>query len=284
MPVPIYEETYRSWHGRLESRPRTWWIISRTGARLLWKRSMILLLLLAALPFLVRVGQIYAATRLAEYPQLADLVRDLQIDEAFFAGFVRGQTFLLVLMMVLSGAGLIANDRRFRALQIYFSKPVGFWDYVLGKFLTIGYYGGLITLAPGLLLFVLHLLLTRDSGFTADFWWIPFAVTGQSLLMLLTLGGIIIALSAALKGPRQAGILFFALIFITDLFREILARIPEVGLISPTAVLRQTNALLFGMEAPFEYSPWLGLAVVGVITALSILVLWLRVRPTEVVT
>jgi len=282
--VPIYEEIYRPWHGRLEARPRTWWIISRTGASLLWKRAMILLLILAALPFLVRLGQIYAATRLADFPQLADVVRDLVIDEQFFSAFLQGQTFFLILMMVLSGAGLIANDRRFRALQIYFSKPVGFGDYILGKFLTLGWYGALITLAPGLVLFVLQLLLTRESGFGAEFWWVPFAVTAQSLLMVGTLGGIMLALSAALKGPRQAGILFFALIFITDLFREILNRIPEVGLISPTTLLRQSNALLFGLEAPFAFSSWLGLAVIGLIIGLALLVLWLRVRPTEVVT
>ena len=61
--MPVYEETYRGWAGTLTPRPRTWWIIARTGVRLQWRKGMIFLLLISILPFVVRAFQIYASTR-----------------------------------------------------------------------------------------------------------------------------------------------------------------------------------------------------------------------------
>lgn len=283
MKMPIYEEIYRPWQGQLIPEPLTWWVIARTGVRLLWRRAMMLLIMLASIPFLVCTGQIYASTRLGDYPQLAEILKELQIDAGFFAGFLRGQMFFLFLVLILSGAGLIANDRKFRALSIYFSKPVSFWDYMLGKFLVVGFYGSLVTLVPGLLLFLLRVLLAQDSTFLSEFYWIPFALIGQASVILLTLGGMILALSSALKSGRSAGILFFALLFVLDLFRQILSGISGMGLISVPALLRQTNSLFFGLERPFEFSVWLGIAILTTVVGISLLVLKIKLRPTEVV-
>ena len=204
--MPIYEETYRPWQGKLVDRPRTWWIIARTGSRLLWRRMMMLLILLASFPFAIGAGQIYASTRLGDYPQLAELIQELQIDAGFFAQFLRTQTFFLILILILAGAGLIANDRKFRALSIYFSKPVSFWDYALGKFLVLGFYGGLVTLLPGVLLFLLRVLLSQDTAFLEEYYWVLFALIGQAGLMLLLLGGIVMAVSAATGRARTVSL------------------------------------------------------------------------------
>ncbi|MFC1627612.1 hypothetical protein ACFL3H_00690 [Gemmatimonadota bacterium] len=281
--MPIYEEVYRPWHGRLVPDPRTWLIIARTGIRLHWKRSMIVLLLFAAIPFLVRVGQIYASTRLADFPELAQMVSELKIDSSFFSEFLQGQAFFVFLVLIIAGAGQIANDRKFRALSIYFSRPVLFRDYIAGKFLIVGWYGSLITLIPGLILFLLMVLLSTDSTFFSDHWWVPLALLGQSLIILLSLGGVILALSALTGRARSAAILFFGLMTIPEMIRGILPSLPSLGFISLQALLKQTNALLFGQELPFEFSVWAGLVVLTIITGLSLLALWKRVRPTEVV-
>ena len=283
MRVPIFEETYRSWHGRLEAKPRTWWVIARTGARLAWRKAMIILLLLASVPFLVRAVQIYLISRMEGDIEIARAMQGLQIDARFFAGFLRGQTFFLILVLILAGAGLIANDRKFRALTIYFSKPVGFWDYVAGKFLVIGFYGGLVTLVPGLALFILKVLMARDAAFLKAYYWIPAALLGQVLLALLILGGVVLALSSAARGARPAAIAYFAVLTFPDLLREILPGIPEVGLISLTADLRQTAAFLFGLERPFGYPVGWGLAAMAAVLFLSLGALWAKVKPTEVI-
>jgi len=281
--MPVYEEIYRPWSGRLVPKPKTWWIIARTGIQLRWKRAMMLLILLASVPFAIRAGQIYVATRLADRPQLAEFIEELQIDAGFFAEFLRGQAFFVMIVIILAGAGLIADDRRFRALSIYFSKPVRFWEYALGKFLIIGFYGGLVTLVPGLLLFSMRVLLSQDASFLGDYYWVIFSMLGQVCLSLLVLGGIMLALSAAAGRARSAAILFFAVLLVPDLFRQILPGISGLGYFSLQALIGQVTALLFGQDLPYDFSGWLGLAVLLCIAGLSLLLLRMKVRPTEVV-
>ena len=100
---------------------------------------------------------------------------------------------------------------------------------------------------------------------------------------MLVLGGIVMAISAASGRARSAGILFFALLTVADLFRQILPSISSLGFISPSAMLRQTNSLLFGLRLPFEFSAWVGLVVLILMAGLCLAVLWYRVRPVEVV-
>jgi ABC-type transport system involved in multi-copper enzyme maturation permease subunit len=281
--MPVYEETYRSWGGTLVPHPRTWWIIARTGVRLKWKRGMIVLLIIATLPFIVRAVQIYTATRLQDWQEMAEVVRQLRVDAGFFADFLAGQSLFLVLAVLVTGSGLIADDRHYRALPLYFSKPVRLGDYLLGKSLVVTAYSALITLVPALLLFLIRLALATDTVFLQDYWWVLFSVTGQSLLMLVPLTALMLALSAGVGNGRSAALLFFGLWVVPDLFRQILSRIESLTYISLPALLRQSSAFLFGRDLPYGISPWGTLIALLLVTALSLLFLARRVRPTEVV-
>ncbi len=281
--MPVYEETYRSWGGTLVPHPRTWWIIARTGVRLKWKRGMIVLLIIATLPFIVRAFQIYAATRLQDWQELAEAVQQLRVDARFFADYLSGQSFFLVLAILVTGSGLIADDPRYRALPLYFSKPVRLSDYLLGKSLVVAAYGALITLVPALLLFLVRLALATDTVFLHDYWWVLFSVTGQSLLMLVPLTALMLALSAGVGNGRSAALLFFGLWVVPDLFRQILSRIESLTYISLPALMRQTSALLFGRELPYTISPWSALLALVLVVVVSLAFLARRVRPTEVV-
>lgn len=281
--MPIYEESYRSWHGQLDGKLWTWFVIAKTGIRLLWKRGMILLLLLSSIPFFVRAVQIYLMTRYGDQVNIGQVVDGFKINPGFFYSFLQGQTFLLLLVLIFSGASLIANDRKFKALPLYFSKPVGFGDYVLGKFLVVGFYGSLVTVVPGLILFLVRVALARDASFLKTFYWVPLSLLGYTAIALVVLGGLILALSSAARGTRSAAILFFAIIMFPDVFRQILSRIPEVSLFSLTADLRQVGAALFAQQAAFPVATvWSWVALV-VAVAVTFGVLWLKVRPTEVV-
>jgi hypothetical protein len=282
--MPVYEETYRGWAGTLAPRPRSWWIIARTGVRLQWRRGMMVLLMISALPFVVRAFQIYASTRLQNWAELAEAVQQLRVDAGFFAAFLHGQVFFLLLTTVISGAGLIANDRRFHALPLYFSKPLTLGDYLLGKALVVAAYGLLVTMVPAVLLLLLRLALATDTTFLQEYWWVLFAIAGQSLLMILPLTGLVLVLSAGAGNARSAAILCFALWMVPDIFRAILSGITGLGYFSLPVLLRQTGALLFGLDPPFRTSPWASLAVLVGLVALAVLTLRARIRPTEVVT
>lgn len=281
--MPIYEETYRSWEGSLIPRPRTWRVIGKTGVRLLWKKGMILFILLAYIPFFVRAVQIYLMTRFGEGTPLAEAVKGLEINAGFFHGFLQGQWLYLILILIFAGAGLVANDRKYNALTIYFSKPVGFWDYASGKLLVIAFYGALVTLVPAWLLFLIKVMVSQDAAFLNQYYYIPFSILAYFLMVIASLGMLILALSAAARSTRSAAVFYFAVLTFPEIIRGILSRIPEAGLFSLNAVLKQAGAGLFGVSRPYAFSPIPAWIVLIGVSVLSVLILHWRVRPTEVI-
>ena len=281
--MPIHEEAYAAWEGAILERPRTWMVIARTGVRLVWRKILAILLFIAAIPFLFRAGQIYIASRISGQSFLEDLAASIRIDAPFFMNFMKDQMLLFLIVVALCGAGLIANDRKYRALPLYFSKPVNFWDYVSGKFLIIVFYGGLVTIVPAFLLFVLQLLVTREQGFLASHYWVPFSIVAMGALMLVVLGGLMLTVSAFARGTRSAIIAIFALIYIPDLLAKILSMFRDMGWISISRNIEQVAAVLFDAGNPRDYSPWVGFIILTVIVAACVGALRWRIQPTEIV-
>ena len=59
------------------------------------------------------------------------------------------QDFFVFLITIYVGAGLIANDRRANALQIYLSKPLMRTEYIAGKAAVLFFFLLLVTWVPG---------------------------------------------------------------------------------------------------------------------------------------
>src|SRR5438309_1203500 len=125
--MPIHDQGYRRYGGDKAPRGQAWMVIARNGIRhMLGKRAFFGLLLISWFPFFVRAVQIYAAANL---PQAAFLTPTKKT----FHQFLEQQSFFVFVITVYVGAGLIANDRRANALQIYLSKPLTRWEYIIGK-------------------------------------------------------------------------------------------------------------------------------------------------------
>src|SRR5699024_6634369 len=62
------------------------------------------------------------------------------------------QFFSAALFMMVVGCGIIADDLRYRTFQLYFSRPVERWEYMLGKFLALAGLTSLVSVLPALLL------------------------------------------------------------------------------------------------------------------------------------
>ena len=281
--MPIYEETYRGWHGQLVTTPRTWWVITQTGVRLLWKKWMIILMMLAFGSMIGHGIYIYFVTRGLEQTGIGQMVDSFRINPAFFEGFMQRHWLLMIIVLLMAGAGIIANDRKYKALTIYFSKPVSFWDYTFGKFFVIGFYGSLVSWIPALILFLFRVLLANDASYLQQYYWLPLSIFGYAVIIIVTLGFLLTAISASARGIRSAAILFFGLIYFPDLFRVILSNIQEVALISLNADFRQVGSLLFKLDAPFRFSVIWSFVALAAIVAFSIFILLKRVKPTEVV-
>ncbi len=281
--MPIHEASYLSWDGAVRERPRTWLVIARTGIRLAWKKVMAGIIFAATIPFLVRAVQIYLASQIPDEGDLAVLDSVIRIDETLFMDFMRDQLMILFIILAYCGGGLIANDRKHKALSLYFSRPVDFRDYVIGKFLVIFFYGSVITIAPALLLFVAQLLVTKEPGFFAEYYWIPFSIIAQGVLIMTVLGLFMLALSSWARGVRSAIVSFFAMLAIPAFIVELFQRYHDVGWIAITRNLRQLSEPLYGRGIPYKYPLWAAVLSAAAVVALSAAILRWKIKPTEVV-
>src|SRR5678815_5410954 len=144
--MPIHDQGYRRYGGTRAPRGQAWSVITRAGLRtMLAKRMFLGLLLVAWFPFFVRAVQIYAA---ANMPQAAFLKPTAET----FRQFLDQQSIFVFFVTVYVGAGLIANDRRANALQIYLSKPLTRAEYVFGKLAVLMTFLLSVTFVPAILL------------------------------------------------------------------------------------------------------------------------------------
>src|SRR5204862_6105963 len=122
------------------------------------KRAFLGLLLLSWFPFFVRAVQIYAAANL---PQAAFLAPTGET----FRQFLEQQGFFVFVITVYVGAGLIANDRRVNALQIYLSKPLTRAEYIFGKLAVLMTFLVAITWVPAIVLLIVQIAFAGNFTF-----------------------------------------------------------------------------------------------------------------------
>src|SRR5262245_41619624 len=154
--MPIYDQSYRPYRGIFSSHAMRWWTITRTGVlSVLSGRKFLVTLTLTFIPPIVHGFMIYFAN---QYPEQS-LVR---VDAEFFRRLMEIQSIWFLVLGIYPGTGLISNDLRWNAIQLYLSKPLTKIDYVAGKFAILATFMMGVTFVPGLLLFFLQL------GFSPD--------------------------------------------------------------------------------------------------------------------
>src|SRR3989440_12574461 len=149
--MPIHDQGYRRYQGGRAPRGRAWAVIAAAGIRtFLGRRAFLGLLLVSWFPFFVRAVQIYAAANL---PQAAFLAPTPET----FRQFLDQQQIFVFFVTVYVGAGLIANDRRANALQIYLSKPLTRSEYVFGKLAILMTFLLIVTWLPAIVLLIVQM-------------------------------------------------------------------------------------------------------------------------------
>src|SRR5712671_4764654 len=157
--MPIHDQGYRRYAGARTPGGRAWTVITKAGVRTFFgKRAFVALLLLSWLPFVVRTVQIYAA---ANFPQMAFIAPTAET----FRQFLGQQDLFVFFVTVYVGAGLIANDRRANALQIYLSKPLTRTEYVLGKLAILMVFLALVTWLPAIVLLIVQIAFAGNFTF-----------------------------------------------------------------------------------------------------------------------
>ncbi len=279
--MPIHDQSYRRYGGAREPLRGAWTVIAAAGiASLLKKRVFLGLLIFAWLPFVIRAGQIYFSTN---FPQMAMLAPTAETFREFFDQ----QNLFVFFMTIYVGAGLIANDRRANALQIYLSKPLSRAEYVGGKMAVLAVFLLLVTLVPGLMLLLTQVAFAGSFEFVRKNLFLFPAITLYSLVQVTVASFTMLALSSLSNSSRFVAVLYAGAVLFTDAMFGVLRGITgstTVAWVSLPANLAQVGDLIFRVELRYDTPVAVSALVVLALVVVSVSVLERRVRGVEVVT
>lgn len=279
--MPIHDQGYRRYGGSREAVGRAWQVILRAGVRtVLSQRRFLALLMVAWAPFVVRAVQIYIASN---FPQTAAA---LAPRAETFREFLDQQGIFVFFITIYVGAGLIANDRRANALQLYLSKPLTRAEYVAGKLSILFLFLLAVTWAPALGLLAVEVLFAGSFAFVRQHLFLVPAITLFSLLQVLLASTTMLALSSLSKSSRFVGIMYAGLMFFTGaLFNAIrgITRQSSLAWISPSATLEQIGDVIFRLPPRYDLSPAMAVLAIAALVAFSAFVLRRQVRGVDIV-
>jgi ABC-2 type transport system permease protein len=277
--MPIHDQGYRR-YGGTRARGRAWLVMLRNGViGMMRNRRWIVLMIASWIQFVVRAIQFYIAANFAQAAIVAP-------SASTFRDFFDRQDLFVFLVTITLGASAIAEDRRTNALQIYLSKPLTRFEYLVGKLSVLMVFLLFITWVPAILLLVVQVVFAGNFTFLkANAFLFP-AITVNSMIEVVMVSMCMLALSSLSTSGRFAGILYTALIFFSDALSGVLRAVTgstRVSWVSFGNNLAQLGDLIFRVPLRYE-TPWiLSLAIVVGLIGLSALILERRVRGVEVV-
>jgi ABC-type transport system involved in multi-copper enzyme maturation permease subunit len=290
--MSIKEKGYTHWDGEFKTGRFPWLPITRYGIQLTFRKKFFKFLFFSSLiPGIITLVMIYVSERLDDFAFIArdaDTISFLEVNPVFFMRYFNSTwlLFMIIMILVLCGAGLISDDLRFNSLQLYFSRPIKKRDYLLGKAAVIVFFLGIITLVPGMVFVMMKLLFAGNLKFLGEYPFIPFSILGFSLFVIVFFTFYTLLLSASNKNRRYVAVLIFGVYFFTNILSGILKEIfgdVHFYLLSLQTNLQQVGAVLFGQDPTYDI-PWIySLLVLLAFCALSAFILNKKVRGVEVV-
>ncbi len=278
--MPIHDQSYRRYGGTKEQAGQAWMVIAGTGIRTIARKRLFLGLLICAwIPFVVHAVIIYIN---ANFPQFTLLSLTAQR----FRDFLGNQDFFVFVITVWVGAGLVANDKRANALQIYLSKPLTRSEYIAGKLAILGVFLVLVTWVPAILLLMLQVAFTGSFSFLRQNLYLFPAVTVYAFLQVTLASFVMLALSSLSKSGRYAAILYagaywfsaavFGLIFL-------ITGSSKMAWISLPGNLNLLGDMIFRLEPRYSTPRPVALLAAAAVIAVCAWVLERKVRGVEVV-
>jgi ABC-2 type transport system permease protein len=281
--MPIHRERYRRREGGVDLRGGAWAVIAANGLRsLVRKRAFLFLMILAWIPVVVRGVQIWAAANVPVMSQVG-----LAVTPQMFRDFLNQQEPLVFFLTVYVGSGLIADDIRANALQLYLSRPITRTQYIAGKAAIVMAALAAVTFVPAMLLFLLVPAFAGSMTFLrANLLLIP-SISAYSVIQITLSAFLILALSSLSKSRWFVAILYAGLAFFTHaVFGVLGAAVPGSAFswVSIFANVRQVGDVLFRVPPRHDTHPLISATVIALIIIASAFVLRRRIRAIEVVT
>lgn len=242
--MPIHDLGYRAWPGKYSSDWLRFWVIATSGIRVAARNTWLKRVLLAAwLPTFALAVIMFGYERLIENQKVAltstqvrstllnEIGDEMQDGEAVIEALSKEnlhegrhlmwswllstylrvpQAVMAMLVIGMIAPPLISKDVRTRAFLMYFSKPIGRVEYLLGKMLVVAAYLVFITTTPALGCYVFGVALSSDLNVLADTWDLPLRIVLASLVFIIPSVSIALMFSSLTSESRFAAFAWFA--------------------------------------------------------------------------
>jgi ABC-2 type transport system permease protein len=279
--MPIHDQGYRRYLGSRAAIGKSWKVMATAGIMtMVRKRVFIAMMLFSWSGFVFRAIQIYLSQVFTQAAFLAPKGET-------FREFLDNQNIFVFFVTIWVGAGLIANDRRANALQLYLSKPMTSAEYIAGKLAILFVFLIGVTFLPAMMLLLTQAILAGSLTFIRNNIYLLPAITLYSLLLVLVASTTMLALSSLSKSSRFVGVMFAGLVFFTlalfNALRGIMGT-SSFAWLAPSAALAQLGDVIFRLPPRYSVSSGAAALTVVVLIAVSIWILRRRVRGVEIVT
>ncbi|MCP4191432.1 MAG: ABC transporter permease subunit [Planctomycetaceae bacterium] len=198
-------------------------------------------------PELMRVLVPFIRSSVSDSPQMQDAVQlmasgNLQdarheiwawLLQSFFR---RPQGIVMVLVIGLIAPPLISQDIRSRAFLLYFSRPIGRSEYVLGKLSIVGCYLALISMCPALVLYLAAVLLSPEVGVVSSTWDLPLRTMAATVVLSLPTASLALCISSLTRESRTAAFAWFAIFILGWVTFGILSTVETLNQQSPESL------------------------------------------------
>ena len=140
-----------------------------------------------------------------------------------YSTFFKSEIFFIMLLVVVAGPNLISRDLRFNALPLYFSRPLTRLDYFLGKLGVIAALVAAVAVVPAVAAYVLGVCFSLDLGVIRDTWRLLPASILYGLVIVVSAGTLMLALSSLSRRSLYVGIAWVGLWVISSAVAGVLA-------------------------------------------------------------
>jgi len=247
--MPIFDQGYQHWTGHLSGHAWRWLAITRHGVRVGMQRRVFRMILLAAL--MPAAALVFALSVWGMVERRSDLVEVIahflvssglvnaavvadprhyrvEIWTLCYTLFLSSELTLAMILILLVGPDLISQDLRFNALPLYLSRPMRRIDYIAGKLGVIAAFLGLVIIVPCVLAYALGLLFTLDLTIVRDTYRLLFASVAYGLVIILSAGMLILALSSLSRNSRYVALFWLGIWIVSGIVGSVLQSTDQV--------------------------------------------------------
>lgn len=271
--MPIFDQGYQHWDGRLSGQATRWLPIARRGVAVglgnRWTRMAMLAAFgppMMLVVFLIVWGLFeqkssFLTPFLFLFENLPAEMKDgprgyrPTIWTLAFRQFFEVQLVFPMILTLLVGPDLISQDLRFNAIPLYLSRPVRRFEYFLGKLGVIAAYLSAATVGPVLLAFAAGFAFSLDPRVVVDTARVLAGSLAFAVIVVLSAGLLMLAFSSLSRNSRYVAAMWLGFWFVSSMASGVLQA--TVGaewcpLVSYTTNLNRVRDALLDAETSWD--------------------------------